>query len=109
MVNYFKLLLIEVIIFSSYIISTVLYNKELNLFLIKDNHAFYEAELNIEIKNINKNIMVIDSLPSDLVDHLKKNKLIEPLEISLNQGQLELFNKKLFTEYKNLDKKVYVK
>jgi len=106
MVNWLKLLFAEVILFSSYLLANVVYRKELNLFFLKDKDLFYETDLSIEINNIHNKIIIIDSLPSDLVDHFRKNPLKIPLEISLNQGQLEIFNRKSFVEYKNFNRKL---
>ena len=105
MVNWLKLLFAEVILFSSYLLANVLYRKELNLYFLKDKDLFYETDLSIEINNLHNKIVIIDSLPSDLIDHFRKNPLNKPLEISLNQGQLEIFNRKSFIEYKNFNRK----
>jgi hypothetical protein len=85
--------------------SDVIFKKHINLFFLKNKDAFYEAEFHVEISNFNRKILNIDSIPSDLVENLKKVNLKKPMEISLIQGQHELFNKMSFNEYKNIDKK----
>lgn len=105
MVNWLKILFAEIFFFSSYMLADVIYRKELNLFILKEKDMFYETDLTIEIQNIHKKFLLIESLPTDLIDHFRKNLLKIPLEISLNQGQLEIFNRKSFVHYKNINKK----
>ena len=106
MVNFIYLVLIEIILLTDIVISTVLYKKEINLFFLKEREVFYEAHLQIEISDFANKHLIIDSLPSDLIDNLRKNHINETLEISLNQGQLDLFNKKSFVEYKNYKQRI---
>ena len=105
MVNYFYLFAVKIILLADLVKSNINYTQKINLFFLKEKQAFYETDLKIEILNIDNKQLKIDSLPSDLVHNLRKNKITETLEISLNQGQLEILNKKSFIEYKNYNKK----